>query len=105
MCSDAWNCHKKADATAFLRTILPYLMEKKQQAEIVLNMEPGSGVEVKEQLRRLKGNYTAERTQDLATTDRSDETDEGFERFLQERCDLAPDAAAFAAEVEQAYRL
>lgn len=42
----------------FLQGILPFLIEKKRQVELVLNMDPGSGEEVKKLLRELKGNYT-----------------------------------------------
>lgn len=37
----------------------PYLLEKKKQARLVLDMEKDQGWAVKAKLRAMKGNYTA----------------------------------------------
>lgn len=52
-----WQLYPKG-ATPFLRGCLPYLIEKKKQAELTLELEKGGGMELKRILRQLKGNYT-----------------------------------------------
>lgn len=45
-------------ARPFLEGVLPFLIEKKKQVEIVLAMTKGEGALVNALLRELKGNYT-----------------------------------------------
>ena len=52
-----WQLYPKG-ATPFLQGCLPYLIEKKKQAELVLTMEKDGGAALKKILRSLKGNYT-----------------------------------------------
>ena len=52
-----WQLYFKG-ATPFLQGCLPYLIEKKKQAELVLPMEKDGGAALKKILRSLKGNYT-----------------------------------------------
>lgn len=47
-----------ADGKEFLQEIYPYLILKKQQAELVINMKKNEAPEIKKKIRLLKGNYT-----------------------------------------------
>ena len=42
-------------ARSFLREVVPYMIEKREQAELLLNMKPGDGADVKIAMRALKG--------------------------------------------------
>ena len=52
-----WEIHTYADE--FLKEIAPYIVGKKKQVDLILNMKPGEGQLVHAKLRELKGNYTA----------------------------------------------
>lgn len=49
-----WEIYTNADK--FLRTVAPYLVGKRAQADLILNMKPGEGELIHAQLRALKGN-------------------------------------------------
>ena len=55
-----WYIKNLDGVTAFLRDILPYSTEKREQIELVLNMPVNGAPDVAEKLRPLKGNQGAE---------------------------------------------
>lgn len=54
-----WSIRKCDNADKILESVYPYLQGKKKQAELLINMKPGTGLLVHATLRELKGKYTA----------------------------------------------
>lgn len=52
-----WEIHTMAGT--FLAAIAPYMVGKKKQVELIMNMQPGEGDMIHAKLRELKGNCTA----------------------------------------------
>lgn len=56
-CNNTWCWEIYQFADDFLKAVQPYLIGKKEQADLVLNMKPGEAMEVHAKLSKLKGNY------------------------------------------------
>jgi hypothetical protein len=53
----AWEIYSLAEV--FLEKIAPYIIGKKKQVDLIMNMKPGEALKIHAELRLLKGNYTA----------------------------------------------
>lgn len=57
--NDTWAWEIYALAEVFLEEIAPYIVGKKKQVDLILNMKPGEALKIHAELRLLKGNCTA----------------------------------------------